>query len=109
MGKGRVTDWAVVVRNVPAMELKEQTIVLHEALVVRAAVGAAAAEEMLVPTATRLNIAGADQGLWTHRYSVLEPAAHAPLIPAVGVAELVAQVTLFAQDNAPAQQRKHGE
>jgi hypothetical protein len=65
--EGGVADGAVMVLDVPAMELKQQLIVLDEPFVLGATVTALAPQQTLVPAATCLNITDADQGLWTHR------------------------------------------
>jgi hypothetical protein len=47
------------------MQLQDQGVARNQALVFGAAVGAAAAEQILVPPAARLDVADSDKGLWT--------------------------------------------
>jgi hypothetical protein len=47
------------------VQLQDQGVARNQALVFGAAVGAAAAEQILVPPAARLDIADGDEGLWT--------------------------------------------
>jgi hypothetical protein len=51
--------------DLPAVQLQDQGVARNQALVFGAAVGAAAAEQILVPPAARLDIADGDEGLWT--------------------------------------------
>jgi hypothetical protein len=62
----RITNPPVVVLDVPPVQLEDQCTVGNEPLVFAAAVVAPAAQEALVPSAARLDIAHADQRLGTH-------------------------------------------
>jgi hypothetical protein len=64
--KGGVPNGAMMVRDVPVMELEEELPARDEALVVRATVPALAAQELLIPAAAGLDIANADEWLWLH-------------------------------------------
>ena len=61
-----IADRTVMVFDVPPVQLQDQHSARHQALVFRAAVIALATEQALVPTATRLDVAHADEGLRTH-------------------------------------------
>jgi hypothetical protein len=63
---GGITEVAVMVFFVPAVELHDQLIVGNKALVLTAAVTALAAKELLVPPAAGLDVANRDQWLWSH-------------------------------------------
>lgn len=61
-----ITNGAVVMLDLPPVKLKDQSAVDDEALVLRPAVGAPAAEQLLIPAAARLNVFDADERLWMH-------------------------------------------
>src|SRR4029079_13299020 len=50
-----ISDAAVMVLHVPPVQLEDQSSVRHEPLILRAAVGALAAKQVLVPAAGRLD------------------------------------------------------
>jgi hypothetical protein len=56
--------------HIPAVQLKNQPAVRNEPLVLRAAMAALTAKEALIPATARLNIAHANERLWTHANSV---------------------------------------
>lgn len=62
----RIADGAVMMLHVPTMQLKHQPAVRNEPLILAAAMVAFATEETLIPAAARLNIAHANEGLWSH-------------------------------------------
>lgn len=54
--------------SIPVMELKdERASMVDELLVLGASVTALAVEQLLIPTATRLDVSNSDQWLWLHR------------------------------------------
>ena len=61
-----VGDGAVVVRGLEAVKLQDELIVEAETLVVRTAVVAAEAEEVLVPAAAGFDIGNSDERLRAH-------------------------------------------
>ena len=69
----RLTDATVVVLDLKAVQLHHKPISIDQAFVVRAAVVAADAEQLLVPTAARLNVGGTDQRLRAHAPTLLQP------------------------------------
>ena len=62
---GRIADRAVMMLDPPSVQLQDQGVARNQALVFGAAVGAAAAEQILVPPAARFDVADGDEGLWT--------------------------------------------
>ncbi len=66
MGQFRIPDGAVVMGNVPTMQLHEQLAVRHQLLVLASTMAALASQKTLVPTTARFDIANTNQGLWTH-------------------------------------------
>jgi hypothetical protein len=60
---GRIADRAVMMLDLPSVQLQDQGVARNQALVFGAAVGAA--KQILVPPAARLDIADGDEGLWT--------------------------------------------
>ena len=61
-----VADGAVVMLDVPGVQLKDELAVDGQPLVLRAAVRALAAEQALIPAAARLDVLDGDQGLRAH-------------------------------------------
>jgi F0F1-type ATP synthase alpha subunit len=61
-----VGDGTVVVRGLEAVELQDKLIVETETIIVRAAMVAAQAKEVLVPAAAGLDVSDGDEGLRTH-------------------------------------------
>jgi hypothetical protein len=61
---GRIADRAVMMLDLPPVQLQDQGIVRNQALVFGPAMRAAAAEEILVPSAARFDVADGDEGLW---------------------------------------------
>jgi len=53
---GCIPDWAVMMLDVKAVQLQDELAILHELLIVPAAVSAAAAEKSLIPPAAGCNI-----------------------------------------------------
>lgn len=62
-----ITDPAVVVIDLPVMELHDQLTVGDETLVLRSAMVAVTAEQLLVPPATGFDVAYRDQRLGSHK------------------------------------------
>ena len=62
----RIADPAMVVVDAPVVKLENQRAVPHQPLIFGTAVRALAAEEALVPAATRLDVSHRDQWLGTH-------------------------------------------
>ena len=71
MRKVGITDLTVMMLVFPAMELAHQLAFTNESLVIRSTMGALAAEQALIPSAARLDIAHADERLRKHRTSVV--------------------------------------
>jgi len=61
-----VGDETVMVRRLEAVELQDELVVEAETIVVRAAMVAAEAEELLVPAAAGLDVSNSDEGLRTY-------------------------------------------
>jgi len=66
----RVADPAVMMLNIPAMQLKNQAAGRNQSLILRTAVIAPTAEQPLIPATTRLNVTHTDKGLRAHKISV---------------------------------------
>jgi hypothetical protein len=66
-----VTDGTVVMLHFPFVQLQDQPTIRNQTLILRAAVRALAAQKTLIPATARLNVAHADERLWTHEDSVL--------------------------------------
>ena len=62
----RIPDGAVMVSNVPAMQLHEQLAIRNQLLVLGSTVAALASKKKLVPTTARFDISDTNQGLGTH-------------------------------------------
>jgi hypothetical protein len=58
-----VADRTVMVFNVPVVKLHDQPPIANQAFVMRSAVGALDIQKLLIPTASGLNVADADQRL----------------------------------------------
>ncbi len=69
VGLLRITDGAMVVLDLPLVELENQPAADHETLVIRPAVGALTTEQALIPAAARFNVIGTDERLWMHVHS----------------------------------------
>lgn len=61
-----IADGTVMMLHIPAVQLKHEPALRNQSLVLRAAVVTLAAKETLIPATARLDIAHANQGLWTH-------------------------------------------
>jgi hypothetical protein len=61
-----IADGAVVVLDVPVVELEDERAVRDETFVLGSTVSALAIEEHLVPAAARFDIAHRDEWLWSH-------------------------------------------
>jgi hypothetical protein len=61
-----ISDEAVVMFYIPRMQLKNQTSIGHEPLVLRTAMVTATVKQTLIPTAACFHIADANQRLWIH-------------------------------------------
>jgi len=61
-----VPDRAVVVLDVPPVQLQHKRSVLHQPLIVRAAVPTLTAEQLLIPPAHRLDVVHTNEGLGAH-------------------------------------------
>jgi hypothetical protein len=70
MGEVWVADGAVMMLDIPTVQLKNQPAVRNKSLILGAAMIALAAEESLIPATARLDVAHANQGLWIHRNHV---------------------------------------
>jgi hypothetical protein len=61
-----LADTTVIVLDVEAVQLHHQLTAIDQALIVRAAVVAAHAQQFLIPPAAHLDVGGTDQWLGTH-------------------------------------------
>ncbi len=61
-----ISDAAMVMLDVPSVQLKNQPAVRNEPLILSAAMRTLTAKQVLIPAAARLNIAHADKGLGMH-------------------------------------------
>jgi hypothetical protein len=62
-----VADRTVMMLCIPVVQLEDQPAVGNESFVVRTAMVALTANEMLIPATAGFDIAHANEGLWTHR------------------------------------------
>jgi hypothetical protein len=62
----RIPDGAVMMSNMPAVQLQEQLAIRHQLLVLASPVAALASKKTLVPTTARFDISDTNQGLGTH-------------------------------------------
>ena len=60
MRKVRIADSAVVMLHIPSVQLKDQPVTRDQSLVLPAAMRTLTAEEALIPTTARLNVAHAN-------------------------------------------------
>ena len=58
-----ISDWAVLVLDIPIVQLKDQGSLGDQPLIVRSAVRALATQEVLIPAAACLDIVHANEGL----------------------------------------------
>jgi len=63
---GGIADGAVMMFDVKAVQLKYEVAILHELLVMRAAVSAAAGEQALIPSAAGFDVRYTDERLGAH-------------------------------------------
>jgi hypothetical protein len=61
-----IADTAMVLINIPLVQLKNQPAVRKEPLILTPAMAALAAKKTLVPATARLDIAHANEWLWIH-------------------------------------------
>jgi hypothetical protein len=64
-----ITDRAVVMRHLEPVQLKYELVIHHQSLVLRPAVRALTAQEVLVPPAAGFDVADRDQWLGAHTVS----------------------------------------
>jgi hypothetical protein len=62
----RVTDGAMVVVHLPAMQLQDQPVTSDEPLIIGSPMRAPAAEELLIPSTARLHVPDTDERLCAH-------------------------------------------
>jgi hypothetical protein len=62
-----VTDWTVIVSHIPAVQLKDQSILQNKTLVFGAAMRTSTTKQTLIPATARFDIVHANQRLWAHR------------------------------------------
>jgi hypothetical protein len=65
-----IPDGTVVVLHIPSVQLKNQPATRYEPLILGPAVRALTVKEPLIPVTARLDVAHANEGLWTHTHSV---------------------------------------
>ena len=61
-----IANGAVMIVPVPAMQLKNEASLRNEPLIIRAAVRALTAQQMLIPAAAGLDVTDANERLGTH-------------------------------------------
>lgn len=61
-----VSNWAVMVLDIPAMQLHHEAILPDKALILGASVGTLTAQQVLIPAAAAFDVADANQWLGTH-------------------------------------------
>jgi len=66
MSQFRIPNGAVMMIDVPAVQLQEQLAMRHQLLVLASAMAALASQEPLVPATARFNISNTNEGLWSH-------------------------------------------
>ena len=66
MSELRIADGAVMMLEVPAMQLKNQPAIGHEPFIIRPAVVTPAAEQPLIPAAAGFNVIHANERLRLH-------------------------------------------
>jgi hypothetical protein len=67
-----VADGTVMVLHIPGVQLKDELAVQNEPLILRASMPTLTPEQILIPATAGLNIAHANQWLWTHMKSLAE-------------------------------------
>ncbi len=66
MSQFRIPDGAVMMANVPVVQLHEQLAIRDQLLVLGSTMAALASKHALIPATARFNISNTNQGLWTH-------------------------------------------
>jgi hypothetical protein len=66
-GVSRITDWTVMMINVPFVQLQNKLAIGLETLVIRSTMGTRAIQNLLIPAAACFDITYANQWLWAHR------------------------------------------
>ena len=61
-----ISDTTMMMLHIPSVQLKNQPTSRDQSFILLAAMRTLTAEEALIPTTARLNIAHANKGLWTH-------------------------------------------
>lgn len=61
-----ISDTTMMMFHIPCVQLKNQPTTRDQSLILLAAMRTLTAEETLIPTTARLNIAHANKELWTH-------------------------------------------
>jgi len=62
-----VTDWTVIVSDIPAMQLQDQSSIRSQTLVLGPSVRTSTTKQTLIPATARFDIVHANQRLWAHR------------------------------------------
>jgi hypothetical protein len=65
--KIRIADRTVMMRYLPPVQLKDQSIVQNKTLILGAAMRTLATKYTLIPATARFDIVHANQRLWAHR------------------------------------------
>jgi hypothetical protein len=62
----RITDWAVMMIRVPAMQLQEQLAIRNQLFVLGSTVAAVASQKTLIPATACFDISNTNKRLWMH-------------------------------------------
>ena len=62
-----IADRTVIVPHVPAVQLKDQSIVQNKTVILGAAMRTSTTKQTLIPATARFDIVHANQRLWAHR------------------------------------------
>ena len=69
---GGIADGTVMMLDLKAVQLQDELAILHQLLIVPAAVSSAAAQQMLIPPAAGFDIRDTDERLGAHGFTLAE-------------------------------------
>ena len=69
---GAIADGAMMMLDIKTVQLQDELTILHQLLILPAAVSSAAAQQALIPLAAGFDIRNTDQRLWTHGSKLTE-------------------------------------